>query len=346
MKEKVGIITFHNADNSGAVLQAYALQKSLEKYCFIRSEIIDYRCENIEKTKYIKIQNIKTALMSLYYKMKRKKFDEFRKSYLKLSPKVYYKNNILNCKNYDIYISGSDQVWNLECSGYDYTYFLNFVPNDKLKYSYAASLGTYNYKDDEITYIKNLLMKFDIISVREQSAVNILNKIGLKNICVQCDPVFMLDVEDWKNIMSKRLIKKKYVFVYLIQKDINVIHNANVFAKGHNYKIINNKSSIEFILHNSPREFLSWIFNAECIFTNSFHVAAFSLIFNKPLGADIELTNNGINNRINELLKSVNAQDCILDKDKSEYKSANSEEYLNAMKISAIDYLKDITQMG
>ncbi len=348
--KKVGILTFHRADNLGAVLQAYALQKSLEQCENIQAEIIDYKCETVENTKRPKKGaslkgKIKSLAMLFYYHIKHKGFENFRKKRLNLSNGVFDKNKIKKCaEDYDIFFTGSDQVWNLECSGNDMTYFLDFAPENKINVSYAASIGAYKYTNEEENQILTLLNRFNAVSVRENTAKLFLENLGISDVSVLPDPVFLLDTDHWKKVMSKRLCRQKYLLVYLIQEDVNVIKSAEVYAKKHGLKIINNKKSIEFILHNSPAEFLSFIYHSECVFTNSFHGTAFSLIFEKPLCADIELKNGGVNDRINDLLTCTNTQKCILNKNDIKPFSRNIQSSLNIMRNNAFNYFNDILQ--
>ena len=287
----------------------------------------------------------KAFLKSIYYWIKRKEFDKFRKQKIKISEEIYDRESIFQAvSNYDIFIAGSDQIWNLECSDSDCTYFLDFVPREKKKYSYAASLGNYCYKKEERLHIQKLLSSFSKVSVREQSAATKMLAIGIENAIVHSDPVVLLEAKQWENIMKRRLIKKKYILVYLIQEDVNVMESAKRYAKIHNYKLISNKKSIEFILHNSPSDFLSWIYYSEAVFTNSFHGTIFSLIFDKLLAADVMLTNGEINNRILELLVELGAEHCILKENVIEVHKGNSIDSLSQMRTKAMQYLHSICE--
>ncbi len=346
--KKAGIITFHNADNLGAVLQAYALQTVLKNVCKVECEIIDYNCGAIQQGRYVKKstsfkQLVKNIPLSFYYKIKRSGFDKFRKKYLNLS-KSYDKNSVNECNSdYDLFITGSDQVWNLECSGDDYSYFLDFVDSVDKKYSYAASIGAFDFDESNCKRVFECLRNFNKISVRESSAVKKLEQLGIENIAVHPDPVLLLDKEQWLKITPPAFLKEKYVFVYLIQEDVNVLNVATKYAQEHNCKIINNKKSLEFIIKNSPESFLSWIYNSQCVFTNSFHATAFSLIFNKPLGADIELANGGVNNRVRELVNECCADNCIISNDNAFSTSYNCEKELHRLKAMGLDYLITVT---
>ncbi len=317
-KNKIGILTFHRADNSGAVLQAYALQETLENEFSADAEIIDYRCDKIEQTRGIRRGNglkesVKNIFKAVYYYIKRRGFNRFRKERLKVSDKIYNRENIIeSLKCYETFIAGSDQIWNLECSGSDTTYFLDFVQEDKKKISFSASIGNCVFGKKDEKNIAQLIKALNGVSVREKSAVSKLESIGINDIAILPDPVFLLSAEEWESVMKKRIHKGKYVLVYLIQDDTNISKNAYDYAKKHGLKLINNKKSIEFILHNSPDEFLSWIYYAECIFTNSFHGTAFSVLFGKRLIAERMLKNGEINERVNELLENNDSEDYII----------------------------------
>ena len=327
--KKIGILTFHDADNLGAVLQAYALKSVIENEFGVSAQIINYKCKKISEVNLFKkgmgIKGLlKSVPMSVYYKIKHNGFEKFRKERLDCSGKAFHRHNIKEIQDlYDAFITGSDQVWNPECSDADSTYVLDFVSDKFKKYSYAASIGNYNITKSDSEWI-NSIAECNGISVREQSAEKMLKNVGIDNALVHCDPVMLLSNEQWKEIMEKPIIKQKYILVYLVLPDVNVMKQANEYAEKHNCKIINNKRSIEFILHNSPDEFLSWIYNADYIFTNSFHGTAFSLIFNKPVFADIEMQDGSVNHRVADLLNAAKS------------------EKLYEMKVSSLEYLKEI----
>ena len=346
-KKKAGILTFHDADNLGAVLQAFALSSVLENECGVSAEIVDYKCKKITATKYpsrcggIK-DYIKLLPMHVYYAVKRHGFKSFRKKMLICSEKVFTKENVKDgAKEYDFFITGSDQVWNPECSDGDSTYILDFVSDKRKKYSYAASIGNYELEKADSTWI-NAIKDYQKISVREKSAAEQLNNLGISEVSVHSDPVILLSDEQWKSVMSKRIIFQKYVLVYLVLPDVNVMNQAKEYAEKHNCKIINNKKSIEFILHNSPSDFLSWIYHADCVFTNSFHGTAFSLIFNKQLFADIEMENGRINNRVYDLLSATDSLQCAEKSIECKICNNSAEKAFENMRKSSLKYLKSI----
>ena len=342
-EKRAAILTYHHADNLGAVLQAYALQQTL-KQLGVSPSILDYRCDEVEKTRHVQPGGgwkgmAKRIPMTLYYKLKSRGFSRFRRENLALSPK-YLPGELEQCaKDYDLFITGSDQVFNLECSGWDYSYFLDFLPEGAKKYSYAASIGNAVYSPEERVRVKEALSSFSGVSVRENSGARQLAQLGVE-ARVHPDPVLLLSREEWLSLAAPRLCKKDYVFVYRIQPDVHVDAAAQAYARKHGKKVIYNKKSPEFILHSSPAEFLSWILYADCVFTNSFHGTAFSLLLGKPLAADIVLKNGGVNNRVKELLESCGCENCVLDPNCAEPELPEASEAIGGMKQTAISYLR------
>lgn len=339
--KKIGIMTFHRADNLGAVLQAYALQSAIREKINADAEIIDYQCSRVESDRK-KVKGFKSLLLQMYYVWKHKSVEKFRKEHLILSERCSTESISEVAAKYDAFITGSDQVWNYECSGWDDAYFLNFVPVNKDKYSYAASIGNYCFTESEKQHVRKLLQDFSCISVREASARKELDSMGLERTILSPDPVVLLPMERWKKVMSPRRCRQRYVFVYLIQQDVNVMRSAIAYAEAHNCKIISNKNSLEFIINGGPEDFLSWIYYAECVFTNSFHGTAFALMFNRPLAADIQLVNGGINHRVLDMLECTGAVSCAISSEIGKAFTPDAQSVLGKMRSDAFDYLSSV----
>jgi len=318
MQKKVGILTFHRAINYGALLQAYALNRYLQKEVGIDNEIIDYRCPLIEKScnpiiiSKNPIKNIIRLLISspiLF--LKKRRFRNFLKKYIKTSHPYFDKSELEKIESqYSYFITGSDQVFSPIWTDFDPVYFLDFTSESEKKYSYAASFGTDQLPNQLFEAYKLRLESFNKISVREKSAQILLNqKFNIKSE-MHIDPTFLLTKEEWSEICHKPF-KEKYIIVYLLGKDQSVsalISFAKDLAKKKNLKIIylndryyEFKRGINYRPGVSPSKFISFIKNSEYIITNSFHGTAFSIIFNKEFFVNSQLI-KGSGTRIQNIL--------------------------------------------
>lgn len=293
-------VTFHRANNYGAMLQAYALQKILErKY---NTSILDYYCDAVfDGYKLISFKNGKKVIKSLFklpfYYSRYKKFAKFRK---KLSLTEHYKN-IMKLKKFppaaDAYIVGSDQVWNPNITnGLDDVYFLNFGSNKTKRIAYAASCGNYNYILEMEQTFKSKIECFDAISVREKKLLLPIKKVSGKDVNNVLDPVLLLEKNDWLNLIGKRkLMKEKYIFAYSVGNATELYYDVvNELAKNYGYLIVffdrrdkehNFKYSSKSLYNSGPLEFVNLLYNADLVVTTSFHCLALSILFNKRFGA-------------------------------------------------------------
>lgn len=315
---KIGIITFHCAYNYGAVLQAYALQEYLKS---LDNEVhfLNYKPSSIvnfysffgsakkEKKTLKKILCYLTSLFHIFEKIKRNKaFSSFTKSF-NLDQDFLF-------SNYDLLICGGDQIWNpIITKGIDKNYFGQFFEGKKI--SYAASDGDCLVYSNEV---KKLLKTFDSISVREKQMIKKIQSI-LPNMKIQkvCDPVFLLNKEQWEKIAILPN-EKNYILLYKVGQNENIDSEIKEFAKLRNKKIIELcyvKSIKKFFIINknlkkkycvSPQEFLGYFVKADYIFTTSFHATALSIIFKKKFFA-YEIQTGA--QRIIDLLEVVELKD-------------------------------------
>ena len=181
---KAGIITIHFPYNYGAMLQAYATQKFLDKNN-IKNEIIDFRPYEIDKDYHIRYETFKKkpklflhmcVAKALGKRKKYQRFEKFIKSEMRLSSKRYRAIHSSDCSDYDVLIAGSDQIWNPDIMRGRYEYVLNFGEHMK-KISYASSFGKDEIGDDECEKLKEQLIKYSHISVREKQGIEILRKM-------------------------------------------------------------------------------------------------------------------------------------------------------------------------
>jgi len=335
-------ITCHNVYNYGASLQAFALQNFLESqgheveiinymptYLSVHYRLSTYISPGLYQYKpslkhwYVRLPFILYRyLLSLKSIGRKFLFDSFTRKYLKLTPKYSTLESLCkNEQNADIYITGSDQVWNsyyME-NGKDPAFYLTFVPNSKIKLSYAASFGAEAVDSNIASEIKGWLERFDKISVREQSGVDILKSFNIDSTVV-CDPVFLLSKSDWFSFFKKKNNSKPYVLIYNIgQINHYLVSCACEIAKNKGLEVysIYDKYEIENIDKNitnaNPIDFVNYIAGSEFVISNSFHATAFSVIFHKQFFTFPFLSISNSSRMIN-LLNMVGLADRFVEK--------------------------------
>lgn len=325
--KKLGIMTYHRANNYGAVLQAYALQKYLEMQN-VENEIVDYRSTYLEKAyRGIsfsgELKNVFSTLSNLPIgKMKDKKFGMFRNEYLKLSKK-YSDSEILNAdEDFDSFIFGSDQIWNYDLSGNDQYYLGSFVKNAKKLNSYAASFGTYRSAEEKYVC---LLKRFNNVSIREDSGADFFKNItGRKDVATVVDPVFLLEKGEWEKLAYTHPQKNRYIFLYTLQgKATQMMKVAQELSKKTGLPIIEMQAwfrpkprNVKPRYWDDPIAFLSWIHDADFVITDSFHCTAFSIIFQKNFGVRITESKRPKDSRVGNLLNSLHLESQIISNDK------------------------------
>lgn len=324
--KKIGILTFYNTTNYGALLQMYALYQTLNN-AGLKTNIIRYSCEAVEKRENLKLsdsKSIKQFVRRLILKYpnseKQKKFRKFEREHFKYSNFEYDSNNICGIDNeYKEIVVGSDQVWNIHLTEGDMGFFLKGVENVK-KVSYAASFGTETLDSDTESKVAPLLMQFNSLSVREISGVNIVRKAIGKKANFVLDPTFLLDSNEWDTLIDKEeLVSKPYVLLYLIQNKKKTINYAKKIAKinGLDIKYLNispyHVHGVQNIRSASPIEFLKLMKNASLVITGSYHGLAFSINYSKPVYYELNSGTQNYNARISSLIATMEMEKCRLD---------------------------------
>ncbi len=313
--KRIGVLTFHNAINYGAVFQTYALQQTIKSMGGIPC-VIDYQSPSIQKAeRYICIDSFKKFLKSLFnlrqVSIKKGKFNKFITDYIDISNR-YEKKDLYKIENlFDKFIVGSDQVWNPYITDYDDVYLLSFVNDNNKKNSYAASFGLSQLPVDWCDECITELSKFRVLSTRERAGKEIITKKIKKEVSVDLDPVFLRTANEWRSLVKNK--KGKYIFVYMpwektlaFAKKLSNETGLPIIQCGWK-SILNpgkNIGQIESSL--GPDEFLSLLYNSEYVVTGSFHATAFSIIFHKKFFVEIPLK---VGSRIQNLLEMFSLQD-------------------------------------
>ena len=345
MQNKIGILTFQRTGNYGAQFQNYALQEYIKKFNN-NIEVIDYqnaKVNSVEKPSSIfKQRNIKDIIKyfkcNKYHVAKWNKFEDFRSKYISYS-KICDKKNIREiCEQYDGIIVGSDQIWNIDITGEDFTYYLDFELNNEKKYSYAASFGfselPIKYKDTIISLISN----FKYIS-----ALQMISTIEKEKEAV-LDPTFLLSKDEWITKMElKKENKKDYIFVYMIDENEKNLDKIYKLAQREDLEIIHIRDGFRDIKNinskrdASPQEFLNLLYNAKYTVIGSFHGLCLSLIFEKNFYYIL-------NNKYNRNSRLIDLVDIVDLKNRNDFsqKSNINYEKVNSILETKINKSKEI----
>ena len=329
---KIDIVTLHRAQNYGSVLQAFALQKQIEKLGH-QAYILDYYPERYTnkgllkrlKNKSSRFNNPLVLLIAklLIYPSYLKKGIQLNKlmHYLNLEKPSFATNEegMGRFTDADAYCAGSDQIWNSHWNeGVEKALFLDFVPKGKLCLSYAASIGLSNIPANEIDETKLLLDKFEFLSLREDKGVELVRELG-RTDAVQClDPTLLMSKEEWSLYADDSYKGKEYVLTYNLHHDPEIDKCAKAIASKYHLQIRNISYNWHDIVRHGHLDwcptvegFLGLIKNAKYVVADSFHATAFSIIFEKPF---VVITPEVASSRLSSLLKMLELDDYNINK--------------------------------
>ncbi len=317
---KIGIITFHCVTNYGGVLQAIALCNKLKEMGH-DAKIIDYR-PAFKTNRYNPWKVYRKSMKHMFYEIcaipykavKNQRFKTFNKEYMETTRESFFTSQEIYKAppKFDVYITGSDQVWNPQLTGgkVDNVYYLGFAPEGAKKISYAASFGSTKIDKRFWDEIASNIRKIDHVSVRESDGQRYIKEIvGIEAEQV-LDPVFLMDKSEWNKFTEDtKSDTKPYLLLYAFGDDNLLNKTAKMVAKTMNLRVIivgkpltgNNNYDQE--LHScSPAKLLELYKNATAVCTNSFHGTAFSIVYEKPF---LVIPSTSRNERIDSLLKTL-----------------------------------------
>ncbi len=327
-EKSIAILTFLYT-NYGALLQAYALQKHLRKenpnviniYFNTKWHRRDARVFNLYGTFKSKISQLFFTLIR-YRGLRNRKIrtDLFRNKFFNLSTIYRTTEEFVNRPPLvDVYISGSDQVFN-PSGDYIDVFYLNFQKGISKKIAYAASFGINEFTDDVTKRILPLVQDFDALSCREKEGADYLRDVLGREVKWVVDPTFLLSVEEWNEVCILPKFKEKYIFVYALADESSLIEIAKRIKQRTGFKIIcvrgNTRdfvSADKCIYGCGPSEFIGFIRNSEYVVTDSYHGTIFSLIFNKPFYTFISRPK--VSSRIYSLINLLQCSDRIITQD-------------------------------
>lgn len=322
-KLRIKIITCHDVYNAGASLQAFALSLYLRQLGH-DVEIINYKPVYLRHYVLWGVRNLKydkPILREVYNLLKlpgrikdrtekrKKNFDQFTSTYLPVTKQTYANNEKLkiNPPLADLYIAGSDQIWNtLFQNGKDPAFYLDFAPKNAICASYAASFATEDialeWKDQVCEWIRQL----DFVSVREKSGINIIQELGVRDVYQVLDPVFLISSQMWNEIVRKMENLEEYLLIYDFDNNEQLNKQAKMLAEKNKLKIFSvfpNAICDKCFSEEGPLIFVKLIKNATIVLSNSFHATAFSIIFEKQF--IVFDRKEEINTRMRDLLESL-----------------------------------------
>ena len=330
-KVRIALMTFHSETNFGAVLQAYALQRSiLDMGC--SATFLNYRCKGIDdgyRFRYLfkraAIVTFKNLIYLPVYLKKKWVFHAFVSKYLQVS------NQNLNLSRpsqvarindqFDAFMVGSDQIWNYRLTAFDEAYFLAFVDKGKMKYAYAASFGVESIPNGLKEEYRRLLQGFQIITAREKSGAGIARELIGKEVETVLDPTLLMDRGKWMQMCQSANVRSgNYILVYLLSKSPLLMESAAQLARMLDCDIVVLNSGevvsgipTKSIRVGNPITWIRYVSDAQFIVTNSYHGMLFSLIFAKEFLVECRPTQFNVNSRIFDLLESLGLKDRLVD---------------------------------
>lgn len=357
--KKAGILTFHRALNYGAVLQCYALKQTLQRLGF-EADVIDYRQKDFEKQhglraiakprwflKRLVTLSLHRFTIGAYRCLKTQHmFNCFVQKHL--SPKSTCKDSEHISTGYDLYVIGSDQLWNTFLTGnkFDKVYCGFFTRDSGSKvitYAVSSNSQALNQQDDTLRRIST---NFDEISICEKSLCDLFGKkTGYKTRC-DLDPTLLAPPTIWDNLTNTKWEGRNYILIYEVRHkkgcENTLTETANRIAQEKGWEVIKITASSSSQMF-SVEDFLSLFKYAQFVFTVSFHGTAMSLIFHRPFysfrmgdGGDaryVDVLNElGLSSRLKNFSDDITTLESI------DYEEADKK--WDALRRRSEDYLK------
>jgi hypothetical protein len=375
-KRKIGIVTtWQLPDNYGSQLQCYALQQVLRQLGY-DPFLIKYDRAKISKTRMIfhwlsvlftlqlsrVIKSVAQRTTNFKTKTIDRGFDRFMEIHIKSTEMIYslaeLKNNPPQA---DYYVCGSDNIW----MNYDKGYFLEWGNISIPRIAYAPSFARESISKNFRNKLSRSLKRFAVVTVREESGVEICRQAGHKNVLVVPDPTLLLTQQDYfqlyPSVDKNKYVSEKYLLFYLLSEKTDIDFDAIIsFAKQRGVKLIcvqangNYRTmSEEFVtVYPTLSEWLFLMANAEYVLTNSFHGTVFSIIFNKKFGFYPQTPRNDNadpNIRMHDFLHSLKLTDHLITGDLKilddfiDYEQVNMT--LNTQRETVKNYFKEWFQL-
>ena len=360
---KIAFITIHVGSNFGSVLQTIATSETLKRLGY-EPLCVNYIPPRVTYKRFWSLGNVNFPKKTMRFLWKfyalperlinRKAYQGYLGKYVKLSSPIYTEDNFAEkCPIADVYMTGSDQVWNMKHNeGLDTHYFFDGIDGKKI--SFASSVGYTELVDGGKDALKKYLLEYESLSVREDSAVELLASLGLKAQQL-LDPVFMLNDTEWKDFtILERKIKEPYLLVYAPYNTVDkgsIFRHARIIAEKEGLKVVTfswtyfkDKDADISMRFAGPGDFLNLMMNADYVITNSFHGTAFSINLKKRFWVFLP---SGFTTRITSVLTRFGLKDRLIENEAPvdwDYKQPVDTEHIDKVlseeRARSIDYLK------
>lgn len=326
---KIGIITLSASDNCGSLLQTYALKKALKKYGDV--EVINFSSKKshamYDVPNYHGIKKLLYSKKCIELARASADYESFREDYIGIKGKEFFEEDLHKLSNeYDVVVTGSDQVWNVQMGDFSESFFLGW--SNAKKVAYAPSLGGRHLNlSNNFEEIKRCLNEFSSLSVREEVGKKCLEEVTGRVIPKVLDPTLILDETEWNKMVGDPLIQENYIFYYSwayredstsqIVADASERLGLPVYVIDPRKWISRNPSKYNFILyeHTGPYVFLNLMKYAKRCYVESFHGMVFAYVFKKNFWLlDTHENIEDLDSRLMEFVKLLDASDRILTK--------------------------------
>ena len=359
-KKSVLISTFNNSKNNyGGVFQAFALSDTIKNLGhdvrFVTIENPTGEC-SIKPSLISQFKDFVVMILSLpttaKRKLREKKFAEFK---IKTQSRVMYKDYADFEKHppeADVYLSGSDQVWN-PINLHKHFFFPN-IAADKPLISYAASMGCEQISKGDLPFFKDNIARYDAVSVREDTMADIISTYTSKKVLQHIDPVFLVDRSKWETMAKeyKKLKYEQYILLYLISWDKSKTEALIRLKKESGLPLVlvtlggrKPPFADQVVMDASPEEFLYLLLHAKMVVATSFHGVALSIVLNKPF-----IAVSGHNpTRIQSLLRLMELEDhdtYDMTYERAQFDPNPIRQKIETARETAITYLKESIAMN
>jgi hypothetical protein len=329
---KTGLITFHHAHHYGAQLQAYALMRAIAGMG-ADCEIINYvRPDTTEGNRLFKrglspralLSNANTIVNYTQLKKRYERFESFIYGDMRLSKKFYgsYGELLRDAPAYDVYVCGSDQIWNpliFKENTYDPAFFADFAGGGR-RVAYAPSFGIAEIPADKREDLRRYLERFDCLSVREKQGEEIIRDVAGRDSVTVLDPTLLLTGDEWGGLSAAPAFKEPYLLCYFISDPGKYAGYVKALSDKHRLPVVSLcgarrvvPQTRHAVLDAGPREFLGLFRDASAVCTDSFHGTVFSITFKKDFYsfASTLSPEKTVNSRLYNILEKLGLTDRI-----------------------------------